>query len=135
MDKKITFTMQTSKLNVNITKRPCVSYTVEKVINNQLKDHSKLNNLDYEHSGHTGFASEERVNLLEQLKVPKRLSTLSNVNNTDDRSKMYLYVDNDGKDNKISLKQALSTLIRTSDEIPTDLQVGEYVFLKLDKEK
>lgn len=135
MNKKITFTMQTCKTRVDIIKKPPTSYEMEKVIALQIKDHSKLDNLDYEHSGHTGFASEERVNLLEQLKVPKRLSTLSNVNNTDDRSKMYLYVDNDGKDNKISLKQALSTLIRTSDEIPNDLQIGEYVFLKLDKEK
>ena len=33
------------------------------------RDHDQLNNLDYEHSGHTGFASEARLNAVEQATV------------------------------------------------------------------
>ena len=33
------------------------------------RDHDQLNNLDYEHSGHTGFASEVRLNAVEQATV------------------------------------------------------------------
>lgn len=96
-------------------------------------DHDKLNNLDYEHSGHTGFASEARLNAMEQATVPKRLDALPVMGNMSNRGTAYLYVDNNGKSEKISIRQALATLIRTGTEKPDDMQVGEYLFLKKEK--
>ncbi len=47
-------------------------------VDNGVKDHEKLNNLDYENSGHTGFASSEalsnvdkRVKSLEEIGIPE----------------------------------------------------------------
>lgn len=96
-------------------------------------DHDKLNNLDYEHSGHTGFASEARLNAVEQATVPKRLDAFPVMDNMSNRGTAYLYVDNNGKSEKISIRQALATLIRTGTEKPDDMQVGEYLFLKKEK--
>lgn len=96
-------------------------------------DHDQLNNLDYEHSGHTGFASEARLNAVEQATVPKRLDALPVMGNMSNRGTAYLYVDNNGKSEKISIRQALATLIRTGTEKPDDMQVGEYLFLKKEK--
>lgn len=96
-------------------------------------DHDKLNNLDYEHSGHTGFASEARLNAMEQATVPKRLDALPVMDNMSNRGTAYLYVDNNGKSEKISIRQALATLIRTDTKKPDDMQVGEYLFLKKEK--
>lgn len=96
-------------------------------------DHDKLNNLDYEHSGHTGFASETRLNAVEQATVPKRLDALPVMGNMSNRGTAYLYVDNNGTSEKISIRQALATLIRTDTKKPDDMQVGEYLFLKKEK--
>lgn len=95
-----------------------------------VKNHNELQNLDYEHSGHIGFASEARLNAVEKATVPKRLDALNTMSNTQDRRKAYLYVDNNGESEKISIAQALSTLIRTDVKQPDDMQVGEYLFLK-----
>lgn len=73
-------------------------------------DHDKLNNLDYERSGHTGFASEARLNAVEQATVPKRLDALPVMDNMSNRETAYLYVDNNGKSEKISIRQALADL-------------------------
>lgn len=97
------------------------------------RDHDQLNNLDYEHSGHTGFASEARLNAVEQATVPKRLDALPVMDNMSNRGTAYLYVDNNGKSEKISIRQALATLIRTDTKKPDDMQVGEYLFLKKEK--
>lgn len=96
-------------------------------------DHDKLNNLDYEHSGHIGFASEARLNAVEQATVPKRLDALPVMDNMSNRGTAYLYVDNNGKSEKISIRQTLATLIRTGTKKPDDMQVGEYLFLKKEK--
>lgn len=69
------------------------------------RDHDQLNNLDYEHSGHTGFASEARLNAVEQATVPKRLDALPVMDNMSNRGTAYLYVDNNGKSEKISIRQ------------------------------
>lgn len=93
-------------------------------------NHNELSNLDFEHSGHIGFASEARLNAIEQATVPKRLDALKTMDSKQDRKKAYLYVDNNGESEKISIAQALSTLIRTDVKQPDDMQVGEYLFLK-----
>lgn len=96
-------------------------------------NHNELGNLDFEHSGHTGFASEARLNAVEQATVPKRLDALPVMDNMSNRETAYLYVDNNGKSEKMSIRQALATLIRTDTKKPDDMQVGEYLFLKKEK--
>lgn len=66
--------------------------------------------------------------------VPKRLALVKEVEAKDDRSKIYLFVDNNGQDAKISLKDINSKILRTVNEVPTDLQVGEYIFLEIEEE-
>lgn len=115
-------------LSVSVSEKINVIQNVDGVV-----DHDKLNNLDYEHSGHTGFASEARLNAMEQATVPKRLDALPVMGNMSNRGTAYLYVDNNGKSEKISIRQALATLIRTDTKKPDDMQVGEYLFLKKEK--
>ena len=117
-------------------KKKALSVSVQDKINvTQIisRDHDQLNNLDYEHSGHTGFASEARLNAVEQATVPKRFDALPVMDNMSNRGTAYLYVDNNGKSEKISIRQALATLIRTDTKKPDDMQVGEYLFLKKEK--
>lgn len=98
------------------------------------EDHSKLDNLDYESSGHKGFASRlqldavnERVNLM----VPKRLALIPDLPNNADRKRVYLYVDNNGNDGKIAVSTMLGNLLRKGDSIPNDMQPDEYLFLEI----
>lgn len=91
------------------------------------RQHSDLYGLDYESSGHTGFASSQQLTLL----VPKRLSTLPNLSATADRTKANLYVDNDGNDSKVAMATMLSYLLRKGENVPSDMQKGEYLFLEL----
>lgn len=95
-------------------------------------EHKNLKGLDFESSGHTGFASEKQISLLRQSCVPKDLSILPEYNLSSNRKNAYIYIDNNGTPQKVSARNLLSTIIRTSDEIPNDLQVGEYLFLERD---
>ena len=75
----------------------------------------------------------ERISTLEtqiEERVPKRLNLIDEVEATDSRDNMYLYVDNNGQDGKISLKQAVGTILRLDDRIPEDMQSGEFIFLE-----
>lgn len=83
----------------------------------QPTEHSELHGLDYESSGHTGF-------------VPARLSTLPNLDKNTDRLSVMVYVDQNGTDAKISLREMCSLFIRTGNEVPADMQAGEYLFLE-----
>lgn len=95
-----------------------------------------------------GINEEElnnRLSLLEEKVVPKRLNLLNelNFNSIEDLTNAYIYVDKNGVDsrlNLLSIKKSIDTLearskIQTSDEIPTDLRVGDYVFLLKKEEK
>ena len=93
--------------------------------------HSELLGLDYETSGHIGFASQKELSLLQ----PRRLDELSILPNNSDRSKAFLFIDNNGQDNKISIKDMLSTKIRTVENMPDDLQEDDYIFLEMKEEK
>lgn len=92
--------------------------------------HKDLQGLDYENSGHTGFASQKELSILKENVLSKDLSILPSLNINADRSKVNIYVDNNGMPSKISAKNLLSTLIRTTTSIPVDLQDGEYIFLE-----
>jgi len=83
--------------------------------------HSELGGLDYESSGHTGF-------------VPARLSTLPDLNRTHDRMSVMVYVDDNGTDAKVSMRDMFGMFLRTGNEKPADMQVGEYLFLEKGEE-
>ena len=95
-----------------------------------ISEHNKLKNLDFEHSGHTGFASEKQLIILKNEVVPKKLNLLPSVKGTSNRMNLLLYVDNQGTPEKISVSNMLSKIIRTSNQIPEDLQKGVYLFLE-----
>ncbi|MBO6280783.1 MAG: hypothetical protein J6M95_04315 [Bacilli bacterium] len=54
------------KIKVTVNSSLTISCRITIAVN---KDHSSLNNLDYEHSGHTGFASKEYVDSVKGTKL------------------------------------------------------------------
>ena len=90
--------------------------------------HNELQNLDYEHSGHTGFASQKELNILEQKVVPKDFSTLSIIPNDFDKSDAYVYVDYNNTSNKVTISNIVDKKIRTVEEVPSDWKINEYIF-------
>lgn len=128
--------MSSYKLNINVRqnaiknislKQKEIDVNIDKSINVLPQyDHSKLNNLDYENSGHTGFASSKDL----ENYVPKQLSILPKVDDSHNRSSILIYANDNGKSCYISMKDMLSKQIRTSSSIPSDMQTGEYLFLE-----
>lgn len=117
------------------------------------KKHSDLKGLDYESSGHTGFASSKQLEeykkeirtiqfsfqqeINQQLnstmsildeKVPKRLNDIPTINVNS--SEQYIYIDNKGRDGKISIKEMNSRLLRSVKEVPNDMETNTYIFLE-----
>ena len=90
--------------------------------------HNELQNLDYEHSGHIGFASQKELSILEQKVVPKDFSTLSIIPNDFDKSEAYVYVDYNNTSNKVSISNIVDKKIRTVVETPSDWKNNEYIF-------
>ena len=90
--------------------------------------HNELQNLDYEHSGHTGFASQKELSILEQKVVPRDFSTLSILSNDFDKSEAYVYVDYNNTSNKVSISNIVDKKIRTVEEVPSDWKINEYIF-------
>ena len=128
--------MSSYKLNINVRqntiknislKQKEIDVDIDKSINVLPQyDHNKLNNLDYENSGHTGFASSKDL----ENYVPKQLSILPKVDDSHNRSSILIYANDNGKSCYISMKDMLSKQIRTSSSIPSDMQTGEYLFLE-----
>lgn len=128
--------MSSYKLNINVRqnaiknislKQKEIDIDIDKSINVLPQyDHSKLNNLDYENSGHTGFASSKDL----ENYVPKQLSILPKVDDSHNRSSILIYANDNGESCYISMKDMLSKQIRTSSGIPSDMQPGEYLFLE-----
>ena len=132
--------MSSYKLNINVRqntiknislKQKEIDIDIDKSINVLPQyDHSKLNNLDYENSGHTGFASSKDL----ENYVPKQLSILPKVDDSHNRSSILIYANDNGESCYISMKDMLSKQIRTSSAIPSDMQPGEYLFLEKKEE-
>lgn len=80
-------------------------------------DHKKLDNLDYEQAGHTGF-------------TPGRLNLLDNVSNDISNDRLHVVANVGDRPSKLTVTDLQKRIIRTSDEIPNDLQVGQYLLLK-----
>ena len=133
--------MNTYKLNINVKqnsvkdislKQKEIDIDIDKSINVLPQyDHNKLNNLDYENSGHTGFASSKDL----ENYVPKQLSILPKVDDSHNRSSILIYANDNGKSCYISMKDMLSKQIRTSSTITSDMQLGKYLFLEKRRNK
>ena len=76
---------------------------------------------------------DTRITIVEnQLEdfVPKRLEILPSTSTMRDRSKMKIYVNDDGVPSYANLKETLGTILRLDDKIPEDMQSGEFIFLE-----
>lgn len=96
--------------------------------------HSSLLGLDYESSGHTGFASEkalEDIRAEVSLKIPQQLSILPNVEDNYDKRKAYMYIDNNGNSAKITVDSLLDSKIRTVESTPEIWNEKEYIFKEI----
>jgi hypothetical protein len=127
---EIIITLETNDANVMLESDELDANLDNKISIIEPRQHSDLQGLDYESSGHTGFASSQQLTLL----VPKRLSTLPNLSATADRTKANLYVDNDGNDSKVAIATMLNYMLRKGETVPSDMQKGEYLFLELKEE-
>lgn len=88
----------------------------------QTHNHDELQNLDYESSGHTGF-------------VPSKLSLLPQASKQTSNERLSLFVSDNGTPSHITIKEISERIIRTADEIPSDLQEGQYLFLEKKEEE
>lgn len=89
--------------------------------------HKDFLGLDYENSGHTGFASEKQLSVL----VPKNLSVFPKSTLKNRNAKIYL--DNDGTAEQSTIQDVFNLKLRTVSEIPQDIQTGDYIFLEINK--
>ena len=94
------------ELNVDFTNETTIS-----------REHDKLLHLDYEEAGHTGF-------------MPSRLSLLNNIDPSTTNNNINLLASVDDEPSKLNVDDLRKRIIRTSNEVPTDLQVGQYLFLE-----
>lgn len=89
--------------------------------------HRDLLGLDYESSGHTGFASAAEVKLL----LPKDISILPKNNLQNRQAKVYLYDTTlEQKETQVSVQDLLDSKIKTVESVPNNLQNGDYIFLE-----
>ena len=124
---EIIITLESNELDATLESNELDTNLDNKITILEPRQHSDLLGLDYESSGHTGFASSEQLTLL----VPKRLSTLPNLSAIADRTKANVYVDNDGNDSKVAIATMLNYMLRKGDTVPSDMQKGEYLFLEI----
>ncbi len=68
---------KTLKATINIRAPSTLRANIGAGVSGIISDHSKLNNLDYESSGHKGFASQKELqNYAKQTELPGTLSNL-----------------------------------------------------------
>lgn len=92
--------------------------------------HRDLQGLDFESSGHTGFASEKQISIL----LPKDISILPKNDLQNRDSKIYLYDSSkQNKETQISVSEFLDSKIKTVDSVPNNLQQSDYIFLEIKK--
>lgn len=86
-------------------------------------DHSKLDNLDYENSGHTGF-------------MPAKLSLLPRVPRAVQNGHLMLstYNTNTEETNSIEFDDLRKRIIKTSTAFSSADQKGQYIFIEINKE-
>ena len=125
---QITF-LEDNTLNVKLDKEKKTNVAFEETINvlSSSNYHRDLLGLDYESSGHTGFASATEVKLL----LPKDISILPQNNLQNRQAKIYLYdPTQEQKETQISVHELLDSKIKTVESVPSNLQNGDYIFLE-----
>lgn len=116
---------QEDNLHVNLNREDNINVD----FNNRLvlkyvePDHSKLDNLDYENSGHTGF-------------MPAKLSLLPKVPKAVQNGHLLLttYDKNTDTTHSIELDDLRKRIIKTSTVLSSDDQKGQYIFIEINKE-
>lgn len=144
-NKEITISFEEPQIDVTLEEKRVDLNFGESIYIQQTKDHSQLENLDYEHSGHTGFASSQELSVLENTVgeiqtelslldnkyIQKDLSILPSVSLSDNRDNMTIYIDNNGTPSKANLKETLGTILRLDSQVPSTMQNGEFLMLDL----
>lgn len=82
--------------------------------------HNELRGLDYEEAGHTGF-------------MPSKLSLLDDIDASVSNDRISLLASVEGTPSKITVQELQARIIRTVDEVPDDLQEGQYLFKKIEE--
>ena len=87
-------------------------------------DHTQLDNLNYESSGHTGF-------------MPSRLTLLPSVEKDISNHRLMLPIYDVGlsRTSNISFDNLKDRIIRSCENMPDDLQKGQYVLIEIKKGK
>ena len=115
----------TSSLNANDKN---LLSNIEKSELQETQNHAWLKNLDYENSGHTGFASAEQVRLL----LPKDISVLPKNDLTNRNAKIYIYDPSlNIQETQVSVGDLFDSKIKTVQSVPDNLQTNDYIFLEV----
>lgn len=125
---KLTANLTPNVLNGNVQGKSLVGKLNQTMTILASQNHDELQHLDYEHSGHTGFASAEQVSLL----LPKDISVLPKNDLTNRQSKIYIY------DPALTIPETQTTIgdllnskIKTVQSVPDNLQTNDYIFLEV----
>lgn len=88
----------------------------------EVKYHNELEGLDYEEAGHTGF-------------TPSRLSLLNDVSSNVTNERLVVMANVDNVASKMTASDLMKRMIRTASQVPSDLQIGQYLFLEKKEEE
>lgn len=122
----VTFENTQNRLKVQIKNDTLSSNIDDKVVVYKKyieADHTKLDNLDYESSGHIGF-------------MPSRLTLLPSVEKDVSNHRLMLPIYDVGlsRTSNISFDNLKDRIIRSCESMPDDLQKGQYILLEIKKE-
>lgn len=125
---KLNANLTPNVLNGNVQGKPLVGKLNQTMTIIASQNHDDLQHLDYEHSGHTGFASAEQVSLL----LPKNISVLPKNDLTNRNAKIYIY-DPSLQETQVSVGDLFDSKIKTVQSVPDNLQTNDYIFLEVKK--
>ena len=121
--------LQGQTTEVSLTRNTLNANLSSGIMRVETQNHKYLQGLSFEESGHTGFASEKQLSILREETVPKRLDQLGILPTNVERSKVMLYADYGEQSYRVSMGE-IGTQIKTVSSVPTDMKVGDYIFLK-----
>lgn len=126
---KLRASLEQKKLTASMQEKKLTGRFNEKLNITPVQYHNELLNLDYEHSGHTGFASAEQVKLL----LPKDISILPKNTLQNRNAQVYLYdpSQEENKETQVTVAELLDTKIKTVETVPDNLQLNDYIFLEI----
>lgn len=125
---KLTANLTPNVLNGNVQGKSLVGKLNQTMTILASQNHDELQHLDYEHSGHTGFASAEQVSLL----LPKDISVLPKNDLTNRSAKIYIYDPSLGtQETQVSVGDLFDSKIKTVQSVPDNLQTNDYIFLEV----